>query len=57
MQKEGKTISQYCFFQQYILRGRRNLTLVSKIMLLQMFKIDWILIIKFDTSNIFFSQI
>ena len=40
-----------------ILRGSRNLTFVLKIVLLQMFKIDWIIIIKFDTSNISFTNL
>ena len=39
-----------------ILRGSRNLNLVLKIVLLQTFKIDCVLIIKFDTCNISFTN-
>ena len=40
-----------------ILRGSRNLTLVLKTALLQTFKIDLILTIKFDASNIYFTNL
>ena len=39
----------------HILKGIRNLALVVKIALLQTFTVDWILIIKFNTSNISFT--
>ena len=45
------------FSLKCILKGNRNLTLVLKIALLQTLKIDWILIIKFDTSNISFTNL
>ena len=45
------------FSLKRILKGNRNLTLVLKIALLQTLKIDWILIIKFDTSNISFTNL
>ena len=46
---------------EYVLLGmvtkRRNFTLVFKIVLLGTFKIDWIPIIKFDTSNILLTNL